>query len=328
MQIHVEDLCKSFRIARRKGGLYNAFRSVLHREYHTVRALEGVSFQIGEGELVGYIGPNGAGKSTTVKIMSGILVPDAGRCEIMGRVPWQSRVDHVRNLGVVFGQRTQLWWDVPVMDSFELLRDIYRVPEEAYRRTRDELVERLALEHLLQIPVRQLSLGQRIKCELAASMLHKPPILFLDEPTIGLDAVSKLAVREFVRMLNETMGTTVILTTHDMDDIEALCSRVLLLAGGKILFDGSIGTLRAAFLDEKRLVVDFLHAPGRGTVDLDDVRTVHFNENHLEISYDPTSVSASELVQRLSRLGKIRDITIEEPPIEEVIARVYGEIAL
>ncbi len=328
MQILVEGLFKNFQVARRKGGLYHAFRSVLHREYHTVCALDGVSFQIGAGELVGYIGPNGAGKSTTVKIMSGILVPDAGRCEILGRVPWRSRVEHVANLGVVFGQRTQLWWDVPVMDSFELLRDIYRVPEDSYRRTRDELVEGLSLEPLLETPVRQLSLGQRIKCELAASMLHRPPILFLDEPTIGLDAISKLAVRDFVRNLNQTMGTTVILTTHDMDDIEALCSRVLLLSGGKILFDGSIRTLKAAFLDEKRLVVDFLEVPGRGAIGLEGVRTVCLKDNQLELRYDPTEVSISELVQRLSRLGQIRDITVEEPPIEEVIARIYGEMAL
>ncbi len=324
-QILVQDLVKTFRVAARKAGLWNAFRGIVSREHRTVYALEGVSFEIGEGELVGYIGPNGAGKSTTVKVMSGILVPDSGRCEVLGRVPWEQRVRHVSSLGVVFGQRSQLWWDVPVIDSFELLRDIYRVPAARYRRTRDELVERLDLGHLLEVPARQLSLGQRIKCELAASMLHEPPILFLDEPTIGLDAVSKLAVRDFIRTLNRTRGTTVILTTHDMDDIEALCSRVMLIARGRILYDGCLSTLKRAHATEKRMKVDFLQIPHH-RVELDGVRTIETRDNHLELSYEPASVSVTELVERLSLLGEITDVTIEEPPIEEIIAAVYGEL--
>src|SRR5687768_17136373 len=198
-QIVVEDLVKTFHVAERRPGAWGAVRGLLHRRHRAVHALAGVSFALEPGELVGYIGPNGAGKSTTVKVLAGILVPDSGRCEVLGRVPWKERIPHVRRIGVVFGQRSQLWWDLPVVESFDLLRDIYGVPQKQYAPARDELVELLDLRSLLDVPVRHLSLGQRMRCELAAALLHAPPILFLDEPTIGLDAVSKLAVRGFIR---------------------------------------------------------------------------------------------------------------------------------
>lgn len=194
--------------------------------------------------MVGYIGPNGAGKSSTIKILSGILTPDSGTCLVNGRVPWKDRIRHASQIGVVFGQRTQLWWDVPVADSFDLLKDIYRIDPALYRKNRDELTELLDLSQLLRTPARQLSLGQRMRCEIAASLLHSPKVLFLDEPTIGLDAVSKLAVRSFIRRLNETRRITVILTTHDMQDIEALASRILLIGKGKILLDGTLDDIR------------------------------------------------------------------------------------
>src|SRR5262245_5521255 len=230
-QIRVESLRKTFRVA--EGGFFS-------RRFRTVEALAGISFSAERGERLGYIGPNGAGKSTTVKILAGILVPDSGRVEVDGRIPWRERVAHVAGIGVVFGQRTQLWWDLPVADSFSLLKAVYRIEPAAFRRSHDELVQGLALGDLLKVPVRQLSLGQRMRCELAASLLHAPRILFLDEPTIGLDAVSKLAVREFIQRLNRERGVTVILTTHDLDDIEALASRVLVIAGGSIVLDGPI----------------------------------------------------------------------------------------
>ena len=216
----------------------------------TVRSVDGivklddVSFTIEDGEMVGYIGPNGAGKSSTIKILSGILTPDCGECRINGRVPWENRIRHVAEIGVVFGQRSQLWWDVPVADSFELLKDIYQIDEALYRKNRDELTELLNLSQLLRTPARQLSLGQRMRCEIAASLLHSPKLLFLDEPTIGLDAVSKLAVRDFIKQLNAARHTTVILTTHDMQDIEALASRILLIGKGKILMDGTLDDIR------------------------------------------------------------------------------------
>src|SRR5258707_15191844 len=225
-QILVDNLSKRFRVAVRDPGILGAMRGLVRRRSREVLALDRISFSLERGELLGLIGPNGAGKSTTIKILSGILRPTSGRCEIDGIVPWLQRVRHVARIGVVFGQRTQLWWDLPVIESFELLRDIYRVPEADYALTRDELVLLLDLAPLLDVPVRQLSLGQRMRCDLAAALLHRPPLLFLDEPTIGLDAVSKLAVCDFIQQLNRDDGVTVILTTHDMDDIEALCTRV------------------------------------------------------------------------------------------------------
>lgn len=244
--ITMEHVCKSYKVAKRKAGLGEVCRSFFRREHEVIHALQDVSFTIGEGEMVGYIGPNGAGKSSTIKILSGILTPDRGNCTVDGRIPWKNRTEHVRQIGVVFGQRSQLWWDIPVLDSFELLKEIYSVSKENYNRKLEELTELLQLSELLKTPTRQLSLGQRMRCEVAASLLHEPRILFLDEPTIGLDAVSKLAVREFIRKMNREHKTTVILTTHDMQDIEAIAERVILIGKGQILLDGSLQDLRNA----------------------------------------------------------------------------------
>ena len=242
--IEVSHITKTYRVAKRDAGFINAFHSLFHREYEEIKALDDVSFTIQDGEMVGYIGPNGAGKSSTIKILSGILTPDSGTCVINGRIPWENRIRHVADIGVVFGQRSQLWWDVPVADSLELLKDIYRIDDAVYRKNREELTELLNLSELLRTPTRQLSLGQRMRCEIAASLLHSPRLLFLDEPTIGLDAVSKLAVRDFIRRLNAEHHTTVILTTHDMQDIEALASRILLIGKGRILMDGTLDDIR------------------------------------------------------------------------------------
>ena len=244
--IRVEHLSKTYRVARRDGGLFQALRALGRRQVHEIRALDDISFTIPDGQIVGYIGPNGAGKSTTIKILGGILRPDEGLCLVNGRTPWKERKKHVSEIGVVFGQRSQLWWDVPVNDSFALLKSIYRVEEGAYRGTLEELAGLMDLEDLLRTPARQLSLGQRMRCEIAAALLHRPKILFLDEPTIGLDAVSKLAVRSFIRELNKRRGTTVLLTTHDMQDIEALAHRILLIGQGRLLLDGSFEDVRAA----------------------------------------------------------------------------------
>ena len=242
--IQVSHLRKTFRVARRGAGFSQAVKALFHREYEEIHALDDLSFTIRDGEMVGYIGPNGAGKSSTIKVLSGILTPDSGQCLVNGRTPWKDRVAHVKEIGVVFGQRSQLWWDVPVADSFELLKEIYTVPAAIYRENLEELTQLLDLGDLLRTPARQLSLGQRMRCEIAASLLHSPKILFLDEPTIGLDAVSKLAVRDFILRLNRERGTTVLLTTHDMQDIEALASRVLLIGRGKILLDGTLEDIR------------------------------------------------------------------------------------
>jgi ABC-2 type transport system ATP-binding protein len=249
-QILVRDLRKTYRISERDPGVLGALRGLVQRRYRTVSALQGVSFSLERGELLGFIGPNGAGKSTTIKILSGILRPDAGHVEVDGLTPFDDRIKHVARIGVVFGQRTQLWWDLPVNDGFDLLRNIYRVDPVRYRRTHDELVALLRLERLLDQPVRQLSLGQRMRAELAAALLHEPSILFLDEPTIGLDAPSKLAVRDFVKRLNRERGVTVLLTTHDMQDIEALAERVIVIGHGRVLADSTFETLRATVLSD------------------------------------------------------------------------------
>ncbi len=242
--ITMEHICKSYRVAKRNAGMKEACKALFRREMEVIQALSDVSFTIQDGEMVGYIGPNGAGKSSTIKILSGILTPESGSCLVDGRIPWKNRTEHVRQIGVVFGQRSQLWWDVPVIDSFELLKDIYAISPNVYQNNLEELTELLHLQELLKMPVRQLSLGQRMRCEIAASLLHSPKILFLDEPTIGLDAVSKLAVREFVMRLNQNHKTTVILTTHDMQDIEALTNRIILIGKGRVLMDGTLEDMR------------------------------------------------------------------------------------
>ena len=320
--IVVADLHKSFRIARRRPGITGALRSVLRREHQQIDALAGVSFEIERGELVGYIGPNGAGKSTTVKVLAGILVPSSGRCEVDGRVPWRQRVAHVRHIGVVFGQRTQLWWDLPVIESFELLRDIYRVPPTTYRRMRDELVATLDLEPLLDVPVRQLSLGQRMRCDLAAALLHEPGVLFLDEPTIGLDAASKVAVRAFIRKINAQRGVTVILTTHDMDDIEALCTRVMVIGNGSVLCDGTLEELRRRVTPERHLIVDLAEADGWcGDASLGQV--IEHEGGRVRLAFDPQTTPPAELIARVTARHAVRDLFVENPPIEQVISRLY-----
>ena len=243
--ITMEHVCKSYRIAKRNAGFKEACKALFNREYEVIHALRDVSFTIHDGEMVGYIGPNGAGKSSTIKILSGILTPDSGTVLVNGRVPYKNRIAHVREIGVVFGQRSQLWWDVPVIDSFELLKDIYSIPQPVYQQSLEELTELLDLKELLRSPVRQLSLGQRMRCEIAASLLHRPRILFLDEPTIGLDAVSKLAVRDFILKQNREHKTTVLLTTHDLQDIEALASRIILIGKGEILMDGTLKDIKS-----------------------------------------------------------------------------------
>ena len=324
-QIVVEDLVKTFRVAERQPGMWGAIRGVVHRRHRVVRALDGVSFSLNPGELVGYIGPNGAGKSTTVKVLSGILVPDSGRCEVLGRTPWRERIPTVRQIGVVFGQRTQLWWDLPVIESFDLLRDVYRVPPDKYVRTRDELIALLNLEDFLNVPVRQLSLGERGRCDLAAALLHSPRLLFLDEPTIGLDAVSKLAVRDFVKRLNRERGVTIILTTHDMDDIEALCTRVMVIGKGRVLSDGKLEDLRSRVTRERWLTVDLVEEDGDFSDP--DVTLISREGRRVRLGFDPCRISAADLIGRVAARHAIRDLFVENPPIEEIVARLYSEEA-
>lgn len=320
-QILVQDLAKTYRVAERDPGLLGAVRSLARRRWRTVEALKGVSFALEAGELLGFIGPNGAGKSTTIKILSGILKPDAGHVEVGGLVPFADRSRHVGRIGVVFGQRTQLWWDLPVGDGFDLLAEIYRIAPADYRRRRDELVAILRLESVIDQPVRQLSLGQRMRAEIAAALLHAPPVLFLDEPTIGLDAPSKLAVREVVRRLNRERGVTVLLTTHDMHDIEALARRVIVIGDGRVLADGAFEALRADVLAERRLVAEFA---GEAPAFVPPGAEIRRREGPvLELAFDPARMPTATVVAAVAALPGVTDLRIEEPPVEEVVARFY-----
>ncbi|MGH1841155.1 ATP-binding cassette domain-containing protein [Enterococcus gallinarum] len=320
--IQVQHLNKSFKVAKRQNGFRNATKALFHREVSTIPALQDISFTIQKGEMVGYIGPNGAGKSTTIKIMCGVLTPDDGTCLINGRVPWKERIDHVRDIGVVFGQRSQLWWDVPVIDSFELIRDIYRVDPQVYRQNLEELVALLDLSETLKTPARSLSLGQRMRCEIAASLLHDPKILFLDEPTIGLDAVSKIAVRQFIKKRNQEKGTTVILTTHDMQDIEALTERILLIGKGQILLDGQLTELKQRFSDAKTLQIDYQGIvptlPAGATVTQAEI-------GRLELTIDPKQLTVSQAITQLSQQVEITDLSVSSITAEEMVAKLYKE---
>lgn len=320
-QILVDALAKTYRVAERPPGLTGALRGLVRRQWREVHALMDVSFSLEAGELLAFIGPNGAGKSTTVKILSGILRPTSGRVEIAGLVPYEDRMRHVARIGVVFGQRSQLWWDLPILDGFDLLADIYRVDPTHYRRRRDELVAMLRLEPLLGQPVRQLSLGQRMRAEFVAALLHGPEILFLDEPTIGLDAPSKLAVRQFVKRLNREQGVTVLLTTHDMHDVEALAERVIVIGQGRLLADGPFDSLRTGSLAERRLHVDFAGpAPG---FEMPGVTVRTRGERSLELGFDPAVIPTPRLIAAIATQHAVEDIHVDEAAIEEVIARFY-----
>ena len=324
--IEVQHLSKTFYVRRRESGLKNA-AAALFKKREPVPALQDISFSVADGEMVGYIGPNGAGKSTTIKVMTGVLTPDHGICQIDGRTPWKERKAHVARIGIVFGQRSQLWWDLPVNDSFDLIRDIYRVPEDRYRKNVRELSEMLSLGEILRTPARQLSLGQRMRCEIAASLLHDPKVLFLDEPTIGLDAASKLAVREFIRSLNRTRGTTILLTTHDMQDIEALTRRIILIGKGRILLDGPLEDLKET-LSPVRTVI----ASGRekaGALSLPEGVSLLSRQGEgnvrLTLSADTRLSPVPALIESLSRQMELSDLSVEQASMDEVVLSLYKQ---
>ncbi|KUO69867.1 MAG: ABC transporter [Clostridia bacterium BRH_c25] len=323
--IELKNINKTFKISKRNAGFTEALKTLFKKEYTYVHALKDVSFSIGTGEMVGYIGPNGAGKSSTIKIMSGILNPDSGECVIDGLTPWKNRREHVKHIGVVFGQRSQLWWDVPVIDSFELIRDIYKIDSITYRRNYDELVSILELDEIVRTPARQLSLGQRMRCEIAASLLHSPAILFLDEPTIGLDAVSKIAVREFIKKINHEHKTTVILTTHDMQDIEALTGRILLIGKGQILLDGSLSELKKRNSSYKTITLEF------SAGNFKEIPGIIMNnkiDGHGVFQVDTGVLSISNAISELSKSADITDISVAGATVEEMVVSLYEEFKI
>ena len=322
--IILESINKTFRVAKRGSGFKSAVKALFSREHEEIRALRNISFTINDGEMVGYIGPNGAGKSTTIKIMCGVLTPDNGNCLINKRVPWKERIKHVREIGVVFGQRSQLWWDVPVIDSFELIKDIYDVDKREYKKNMDELTELLDLSEILRTPARSLSLGQRMRCEIAASLLHSPRTLFLDEPTIGLDAVSKIAVRQFIKNLNKERGTTVILTTHDMQDIEALTERILLIGRGRILLDDTLDELKKRMSEQKTLIVEYNGTAADFKPETGMIVT-EAGEGRMIIDLDPSVIPVSAAISEIAKTVDITDVSVSGITAEEMVAALYKE---
>lgn len=320
--IEVKNLSKTFKVYKRNQGLSEALKALFNRKYEIVQALDNVSFTINEGEMVGYIGPNGAGKSTTIKIMSGILNPDKGQCVINGRTPWKDRVNHVRDIGVVFGQRSQLWWDVPVVDSFSLIKDIYKVSENQYKKNIKELTELLNIGDIIKTPTRQLSLGQRMRCEIAASLIHSPKILFLDEPTIGLDSISKISVREFIKDINKEKKTTVILTTHDTQDIEALTKRIILIGKGRVLLDGQLEELKERFSKDRAITLNYY---GDLKQLCNGLKLSEKYEGRAVIDVDTDMISVSEAIGYLSSKVNINDVQVSSTTVEDVVVGLYKE---
>jgi ABC-2 type transport system ATP-binding protein len=318
--IEVEDLRRTFVVRRRTGRVRRAATEV--------RAVDGISFEVERGEMVGYIGPNGAGKSTTIKMLTGILVPTSGRLSVAGVDPSRNRVDLTRRIGVVFGQRTSLWWDLPLRDSFDLLRRIYRVEPGRFRRNLDEFCELLDLGELLDTPVRQLSLGQRMRGDIAAALLHDPEILYLDEPTIGLDVVSKSRLREFLRRINAERRVTLLLTTHDLQDIEQLCSRVMVIDHGSLVYDGSLAALHSQGASTRTLVVDLVDPlPDGARIEVAGATVRRVDGPRQWLSF-PSDASAAPLVAAVAASYDVADLSILEPAIEDVIADLYARPAV
>ncbi len=321
--IHVANLVKEFRTPRRGAGLMGSVRTLFTREQNVVRAVDGVSFDIAQGELVGYVGRNGAGKSTTIKMLTGILVPTSGEVVVDGSIPWRDRVRNALNIGVVFGQRTALWWDLPLVESFDLIRHLYRMTEADYRRELGRVVEMLELGDLLRTPVRQLSLGQRMRGDLAAAILYRPRVLYLDEPTVGVDVLAKERIRSFVAEMNRDVGTTVVLTTHDLHDVERLCRRLILIEQGRIAYDGRIDELKARYSTDRQLVVDVPEHDG--PLELAGAQEIRREGPRVWLRFDPRKTAVAALVGELTTRYAVADLVIEDIDLEDVVRRIFAE---
>ncbi len=321
--IRTRALRKVFRSVKRTPGAAGALRTLFSRAYEEKVAVSDVNMDLEPGELVGYIGPNGAGKSTTIKMLTGILVPTSGTIEVAGIVPHERRRENARNIGVVFGQRSQLYWDLPLIESFELLRAIYSIPDDRYERNLKRFVEILEMDPFLRTPVRQLSLGQRMRGDFAAALLHDPKIVYLDEPTIGLDVIAKEAIREFIRHMNEERGTTVILTTHDLADVERLSRRIIIIDNGTIIYDGGIERIKEQYGTHRTLILT-LTAP-HPNPELDGAEIVSNDHGVVSYRFDRRRVRADQLIRQATELYDLRDVTIEEPDLESIIRRIYLE---
>jgi len=334
--IETTNLSKAFRVARRRPGFLGGLRSVVDPEVRIVHAVNDLSLRIERGEMIGLVGPNGAGKSTTIKMLTGILMPTSGYVRVAGLEPMRQRRELAGRIGVVFGQRTQLWWDLPLIDSLRLLRHLYRVPEKRHSDNLARLRAMLDLDEFIGTPVRQLSLGQRMRGDLAAALLHDPELLYLDEPTIGLDVVGKARIREFLLEINAEQGVTVLLTTHDMDDVETLCPRMLIIDHGRKLYDGTVADIRERFGGERTLIavldpaeLSTMPHDAEGQLMLENlpagVRQVPAEAPRIALSFGKDAIPAHELVAWLGARHRLHDVTFQEPQIEDVIRRIYEE---
>ncbi|MFI8575727.1 ATP-binding cassette domain-containing protein [Rossellomorea aquimaris] len=331
--IEVHHLRKEFKAFSSRSGLKGAFRDLFTRNYKIVPAVNDISFNVKQGEMVGYIGENGAGKSTTIKMLTGILTPTGGELTVNGMNPHRDREKFVQTIGVVFGQRSQLWWDIAVQESFQLLKKVYKVPDQQYKAHMDHVIETLDIAPLLDKPVRKLSLGQRMRCELAAALVHNPPLLFLDEPTIGLDVLVKLKIRQFLKEINEKYNTTILLTTHDLTDIEALCERVVMLDEGKIIYDGALSKLKEDWGDQKEVVFQFLDDTSLSALsDLTKNQNISWSFDEKKQSYsaliEADDEVISQLITKIVASFKVKDMKIEETTTEEIIRNIYEKGAV
>jgi ABC-2 type transport system ATP-binding protein len=323
--IKVENLSKEFRQRKGREGLAGAIKDLFDRKYNIIKAVDNISYTVEKGEIVGYIGPNGAGKSTTIKMLVGVLVPSSGVVEVNGIVPFKKRELNAKRIGVVFGQKTQLWWDIPVSETLDLMRHVYNIPEKQYRDNLKSFSEILGINEFINAPVRQLSLGQRMRADISCALLHNPDILFLDEPTIGLDVVVKEKIREFILEINRTRQTTVILATHDMSDIERLSSRVIVINHGRVAYDGSLNTLKKQYGTEETVAADIVgKIEDLSKLQALGVTEIKYEDNKIAIKYDTSRINSSAVVSWLVNKAETKDINIIGTPIEEVIRKIYA----
>lgn len=319
--IQVENLCKTFKVSKKE----NSFiKYLFNRKYQTIDAVKNVSFSIKEGELVGFIGPNGAGKSTTIKMLTGILMPSSGKIQVLGKDPNKYRKLNAKSIGVLFGQRSQLWWDLPVFDTYLLLKKIYKIPQNIFQKNLSKYSDILKLDKFIYQPVRQLSLGQRMRADLCAALLHNPQVLFLDEPTIGLDVVVKQQIREMIKQINEENMTTVILTTHDMKDVEEICNRLIVINDGKVVIDGPIEQVKADFAVIESVEIFFNKMPDVLSICLNGITNVKYNEQSVSVYYDPRAINAAQIITTvLNQHNHVIDISLNKADIDDVIREMY-----
>ena len=321
--IHVKDIRKTFKVYKRGQGVYEALKSLFSRKYYTKEALKKINLKVDEGEIVGLIGPNGEGKSTLIKILSGLLWPDGGTANVLGMIPWQNRIKYVGHIGVVFGQKSQMTWDLPPIDSFYINKDLYDIPEPEFSQRLKYMVKMLETREIMKTPVRELSLGERMRCEIINALLHNPKLVFLDEPSIGLDVIAKDKLRDFILKVNKEQKTTFIVTTHDMQDIEKLCKRIVIINYGKIIYDGPLENIKKKYFTDKHIEVKF--GEKTGAFRFKGSKIIEKQEYQMKIELNTKIRPVQDLINYLLKNYDVADITVTDPPIEEIIKKIYKQ---